>query len=242
MSEVGNQARGAAMPTKTHPRKPAHEVRPYRPTETELFPKAICGQMAQALGIDAPVEITKLYDLLNDPGSFAQIAAYVEKFGIRPAGQRAALKGAQKALAKALERVEQLDWQSNEDIAAAYAQENAVFTAHVNMVSSPYYTQRNRDLASARRLERAIAFAGDNLYTASKSKLGINIRHAKYLIAAYEEFTGEILRGERSDKGDGNGARRFLEIGVNHITEGRLSVAQIKYVIRAAAEMSRRQR
>ena len=86
------------MPTKTPRRTPAQQVRAYQPGETELFPRAICGEMARALGFDAPDDITRLHGVLNDPGSFRQIAAYVDKFGIPAAGQRAALKELQNSL------------------------------------------------------------------------------------------------------------------------------------------------
>jgi len=230
------------MPTKTPRRTPAQQVRAYQPVETELFPRAICGEMARALGVDAPDDFTRLHGILNDPGSFAQIAAFVDKFGIPPAGQRAALKELQKSLEKLLRLIEQLDWQSNEGIAAGYAREKSVFTASVNHTGVEFYIQRDADFAAMRRLARAVAFAADNLYTGSKTRLGKEIRHAKYIIEAYEEFSGKHLSGERSDKRESGGIKEFLEIGVNHITEGRLTTTQIGYVIRQAAEMRRRQR
>ena len=70
----------------------------------------------------------------------------------------------------------------------------------------------------------------------------MEIRHAKYIIEAYEEFSGKLLSGERSNKRQSDGVKEFLEIGVNHITEGRLTTTQIEYVIRQAADMYRRQR
>ena len=215
-------------------------MRVYQPGETELFPKAICGEMARALGVDAPDDITRLYRILNDPGSFAQIAAYVEKCGIPPAGQRATLKELQKSMENTLRLIEQVDWQSNEGIAAGYARERNIFTASANSISAPFYTQRNADFAAMRRYATAVAFAADNLYTGSKTRFGMEIRHAKYIIEAYEEFTGQLLSGERSKKRGSDGAREFLEIGVNHITEGRLTTTEIGYVIRQAAEMCRR--
>lgn len=230
------------MPTKTPRRTPMEEVRPYQPNETELFPRAICGQMARALGVDAPDDITRLHDILSYPGSFAHLSTYVEKCGIPAAGQAAVLKELQKSFAKTLALSEQIDWQSNEDIAAGYAQEKSVFMASVKGTSAPFYTQRDNDLAGMSRYAMAVAFAADNVNTASKSRLGMKIRHAKYIIEAYEEFTGKLLRGERSDKRQHDGVREFLEIGVNHITEGRLTATQIGYVIRQAAEMRRRQR
>ena len=228
------------MPTKTPRRTPAQKVCVYQPGETELFPKAICGEMARALGVDAPDDITRLYRILNDPGSFAQIAAYVEKCGIPPAGQRATLKELQKSMENTLRLIEQVDWQSNEGIAAGYARERNIFTASANSTSAPFYTQRNADFAAMRRYTTAVAFAADNLYTGSKTRFGIEIRHAKYIIEAYEEFAGQLLSGERSKKRGSDGARVFLEIGVNHITEGRLTTTEIGYVIRQAAEMCRR--
>jgi hypothetical protein len=230
------------MPTKTPRRTSAQQVRAYQPGETELFPMAICGQMGRALGVDAPDDIIRLHGILNDPGSFAQIAAFVDKCGIPPAGQRAALKELQKSLEKPLRLIEQLDWQSNEGIAAGYARERSVFTASVNSTGVDFYIQRDADFAAMRRLARAVGFAADNLYTGSKTRLGVEIRHAKYIIEAYEEFSGKHLSGERSDKRESGGVKEFLEIGVNHITEGRLTTTQIGYVIRQAAEMRRRQR
>lgn len=37
------------MPTKIPRRTPAQKVRAYQPAETELFPRAICGEIARAL-------------------------------------------------------------------------------------------------------------------------------------------------------------------------------------------------
>jgi hypothetical protein len=201
------------MPTKTPRRTPMEEVRAYQPGETELFPRAICGQMARALGVDAPDDITRLHGILNYPGSFAHLAAYVDKCGIPPAGQRAALKELQKSWAKALALSEQIDWQSNENIAASYARKESVFTASADSTGVEFYTQRNADLAATRRYTTAVAFAADNLYTASKARLGLKIRHAKYIIEAYEEFTGKLLRGERSDKRQHDGVREFWRLG-----------------------------
>ena len=228
------------MPTKTPRRTPVEEVRAYQPNRTELFPRAICSEMARALDVDAADGITKLHDILNDPGSFAYLAAFVEKFGIPPAGQRATLKELQKSLAKTIELIEQLDWQSDEGIAASYAQESYVFTASVNSIRAPFYTRRNADFAAIRRYAAAVAFAAENLYTGSKTRLGMEIRQAKYIIEAYEEFFGKPLSGERANKRQSDGVREFLKIGVNHITEGRLTTAQIGYVVRQAAEMHRR--
>jgi len=130
------------MPTRTPRRTPAQKVRAYQPGETELFPRAICGEMARALGgVDAPEDITRLHGILNDPGSFAQVATFVDKFGIPSAGQRAALKELQKSLVKPLRLIEQLDWQSNEGIAAGYAREKSVFTASVNSTGVEFYIQ-----------------------------------------------------------------------------------------------------
>jgi hypothetical protein len=55
------------MPTKTPRRTPAQKVRGYQPGETELFPRTICGQMARALGVDAPDDISRLHGILNEP-------------------------------------------------------------------------------------------------------------------------------------------------------------------------------
>ena len=68
-----------------------------------------CGEMARALGVDAPDDITRLHGILNHPGSYAQIAAFFDKRGIPAAGQRAALKELQKSLEKPLRLIEQLD-------------------------------------------------------------------------------------------------------------------------------------
>lgn len=67
-------------------------------------------------GVDAPDDITRLHGILNDPGSFAHLAAYMDKFVIPAAGQRAALKELQNSLEKPLRLIEQLDWQPNEGI------------------------------------------------------------------------------------------------------------------------------
>ncbi|MGA8758197.1 MAG: hypothetical protein WB611_18070 [Stellaceae bacterium] len=217
------------MPTKTPRRTPVEEVRAYQPGATELFSRAICGEMARALDVDAADGITKLHGILNDPGSFAHLAAFVEKCGIPPAGQRATLEELQKSLAKTLELIEQLDWQSDEGIAAGYAQESYVFTASVNSIRAPFYTRRNVDFAAIRRYAPAVAFAAENLYTGGKARLGMEIRQAKYIIEAYEEFAGKSLSSERSNKRQSGGVKDFLEIGVNHITEGRLTTAQIAY-------------
>jgi hypothetical protein len=125
-----------------------------------------------------------------------------------PAGQRAALKELKKSLAKALALSEQIDWQSNEDIAAGYAQEKSVFTASVNSTGVEFCTQRNADLAAMRRYAKAVAFAADNLYTGSKTRLGREIRRAKYIIEAYKEFSGKHLSGERSNKRESGGINR----------------------------------
>jgi hypothetical protein len=196
--------------------------------------------MARALSVDNPNQIARLYGLLNDPGSFAQMAAYVEKLGIPAGGQRAALRELRKSLTAALELIEQLDWQSDENIAAGYAQDENVFTATAQSISAPFYSQRNVDLAAMRRYASAVAFAADNLYTGGKTRLGIAIRYAKYIMEVYEEFAGKPLSGERSNKKNSGGAREFLEIGLNHITEGRLTSGEIGYVIRQAAERHRR--
>ncbi|MGA8758186.1 MAG: hypothetical protein WB611_18010 [Stellaceae bacterium] len=228
------------MPTKTPRRTPMEEVRAYQPGETELFPRAICGEMAQVLGFGAPDDITRLHSILNDPGSFAHLAAFVEKCGIPPAGQRATLKELQKSLENSLRIIEQLDWQSNENIAAGYAREGNVVTASINSTGVEFYIQRDADFAAIRRSATAAAFATENLYTGSKTRLGMEIRQAKYIIEAYEEFAGKPLSSERANKRQSDGVREFLKIGVNHITEGRLTTAQIGYVIRQAAEMHRR--
>ena len=188
------------MPTKTPRHTPMEEVRPYQPSETELFPMAICGEMARALGVDAPDDITRLHGILNHPGSYAQIAGFFDKRGIPAAGQRAALKELQKSLEKPLRLIEQLDSQSNEGIAAGYAREHNVFTASTNRTRVEFYIQRDAAFAAICGLTTAIAFAADNLYIGSKTRLGVEIRHTQYFIEAYEEFTGKLLSGERSNK------------------------------------------
>ena len=229
------------MPTKTPRRTPVEEVRAYQPGATELFSRAICGEMAQVLGFGAPDDITRLRSILNDPGSFAHLAAFVEKCGFLTAGQRATLKELKKSLKKThFAFIEQLDWQSNENIAAGYAKESYVFTASVNSIRAPFYTRRNADFAAIRRYAAAVAFAAENLYTGSKTRLGMEIRQAKYIIEAYEEFAGKPLSGERSNKRQSDRVKEFLKIGVKHITEDRLTTAQIGYVIRQAAETHRR--
>ena len=80
-------------------------------------------------------------------------------------------------------------------------------------ISSEAYSQRNRDIAATRRLTAAVAFAESHIYTSGKSRLGIEIRQAKYLMETYEEFTGASLSGERSTK-RGNLVRQFLELGL----------------------------
>lgn len=229
------------MPTKTYRRISDQKARPFQPSETELFPMATCGQMARALGINDPNKITRLHQILNDAGSFAHLASYVKKEGVPSGSWRAALKNLAKSLRQIIEFVDQLDWQSNESVAAGYAKEGPIFTASAYRISSEFYSQRDRDVAGMRRYAEAVAFAEAHLNTSSKSTLGIEIRQTKYIIEAYEEFTGQPIRGERSNK-RGNPVREFLELGVNHITQGSLTVGQIGYVIRQGSEMLRRQR
>jgi hypothetical protein len=117
------------MPTKTYRRVSDQEPRPFQPSETELFPIEVCGQMARALGINDPDEITRLHQILNYPGSFAHLAAYVKRAGIPAANQRAALKNLVKLLRQTIKFIHELDWQSNEAVAAGYAKERPVFSA-----------------------------------------------------------------------------------------------------------------
>jgi hypothetical protein len=229
------------MPTKTYRRVSDQKARPFQPKETELFPMKICGQMARASCKDDLDEIIRLHQILNYPGSFSQVAAYLKKEGIPEARQRAALKHLLKSLTETIKLIDELDWQSNECTAAGYAKEKPVFTASSDRVSSEFYSQRNRDVEAIRRYREAIAFAEAHINTSSKSRVGIEIRQVKYIIEAYEEFTGQLISGERSNK-KGNSAREFLELGINHITGGNLTVEQIGYVIREASEMLRKQR
>jgi hypothetical protein len=198
----------------------------------------ICAHMVRALGITEPDEITRLRGILNDAGSFAHLAAYVKKEGVPAANQRTALKGLKRLLEQIIKFTDELDWQSNEDIAAGYAKDAPVFTAHPDRISSEAYSQRNGDIAAIRRLAEAVTFAESHLNTSGKSLLGIEIRQAKYIIEAYEDFTGQRVVGERSTK-RGNRVRQFLELGLNHITEGALDSGQIDYVLRKGAEMVR---
>jgi hypothetical protein len=226
------------MPTKTYKRVPGQKAKPFRPNETELFPMEICGPMARALGISDPQEIRRLHGILNDAGSFAHLAAFLKKEGVPGANQRAALQGLKKLLEQIIKFIDELDWQSKEDIAAGYAKDAPVFTARADRISSEAYSQRNRDVAGIRRLAAAVTFAEAHLNTSGKSRLGIEIRQAKYIIEAYEEFTGQRVSGERSIK-EGNRVRQFLELGVNHVIQNTLDSGQIDYVLRKATEMVR---
>jgi hypothetical protein len=228
------------MPTKTYKRVSDQRAHPFRPNETELFPMGVCGQMAGALGINGSGEIARLHRILNDAGSFAHLAAYVKKEGVPAANQRTALKGLKKLLEQVIKFIDELDWQSNEDIAAGYAKDGPVFTASADRISSEAYSQRDRDVAAIRRLALAVEFSNVNLNTSGKSRLGIEIRQAKHLMEVYEEFTRKRVSGERSPK-SGNLVRQFLELGLNHITGGALAIGQIDYVLRKAAEMLRQQ-
>jgi hypothetical protein len=227
------------MPTKTYERVSDQKARPFRESVAELFPMGICGQMTGALGITDPDEIRRLHQILNDPGSYAHIVAFLKKEGVPAGSQRAALKGLKKLLEQTIKFIDELDWQSIEDIAAGYAKDAPVFTASAVSMSSEAYSQRDRDFAAIQRLYTAVEFAEAHLDTPGKSKLGKEIRHAKYIIEAYEEFTGQRVSGERSTK-SGNLVRQFLELGLNHITEGVLAIEQIDYVLRKAAEIVRR--
>ena len=146
-----------------------------------------------------------------------------------------------KSWKKSLELSDQIDWQSRELVAAGYAQDKNVFTASTDRISIPFYIQRDSDLEGARRYATAAGYAEAHLDTSSKSRLGIAIRYAKYIINVYEEFTGNIVSRERSIKGKTSKVREFLELGVNYFTGGKLTVAQIGYVIRCAAEERRKQ-
>jgi hypothetical protein len=230
------------MPTKTYKRIPAQRARPFQPSETELFSMEICHQMASELDIDDPDEITRLHRILNDAGSFSHLATYVKTEGVPSGSQRASLKNFSKLLERTIEANDELDWQSNECIAAGYAKEEPVFTASADRISSPFYSQRERDVEALRRIASAVEFAEAHLNTSSKARLGIEILQAKYVIEAFEQFTGQPIRGERSNKKGRNRVSGFLQLGVNHITGGRLTVAQIGYVIRQAAEKIRQQR
>jgi hypothetical protein len=224
------------MPTKTYKRVSDQKTRPFCPSETELFPMKICGQMVQVLGITDPDEIARLHRILNYAGSFAHLAAYVKKEGVSAGSQRTALNGLKRLLEELIEFIDELDWQSNEDIAAGYAKDAPVFTASADRINSEAYSQRDRAFAAIRSLATAVESAKTHLNTSGKSRLGIEIRQAKYIIEAYEEFAGQRVSGERSKK-SGNLVRQFLELGVKHITEGALTTQQIDYVLRKAAEI-----
>jgi hypothetical protein len=146
-----------------------------------------------------------------------------------------------KLLEQIIKLIDELDWQSNEDVAAGYAKDAPVFTASVDRTSSKFYSQRDRDAAAIRRYAMAVEYSEAHLNTSDKSVLGIEIRQAIYIIEDYEEFTGQRVSGERSIK-SGNLVRQFLELGLNHVTEGALDTGQIDYVLRKAAEMVRQQR
>jgi hypothetical protein len=62
---AGVRTEESDMPTKTYRRVSDQEPRPFQPSETELFPIEVCGQMARALGINDPDEITRLHQILN---------------------------------------------------------------------------------------------------------------------------------------------------------------------------------
>jgi hypothetical protein len=198
--------------------------------------------MAEALDIADPDKIARLHQILSDIGSFAHLAAYVKKEGVPSGNQRAALQNLEKLLRQIIKAIDELDWQSNEDIAAGYAKDEPVFTASADRISSPFYSQRNNDVAALRRYAMAVEFAEAHIDTSNKARFGIEIRQTKYLIEAYEEFTGQLMRGERSNKKGRTQVGEFLKLGVNHITESRLTLPQLGYVIRQAAEMVRQQR
>ena len=164
----------------------------------------------------------------------------MKKEGVPAGSQRAALKGLKNLLEQIIKSIDDLDWQSNEDIAAGYAKDTPVFTASADRISSEAYSQRDRDVAGIRRLATAVGFAESHINASGKSRRGIEIRQAKYIIEAYEEFTGQRVSGERSTKRR-NPVRRLLELGLNHVTEGALDTRQINYVLRKAAEMVRQE-
>ncbi len=65
---LGLSAEGYAMPTKTPRRTPVEEVRAYQPGATELFPRAICGEMARVLGVRRPRRYHKIAWYFKRPG------------------------------------------------------------------------------------------------------------------------------------------------------------------------------
>jgi hypothetical protein len=198
--------------------------------------------MVRALDIDDKNETARLHEILNYAGSIGHIAAFIKKEGVSIGSQRAALKNLTRSLRQTIQFIAELHWQSNELVAAGYAKEEPVFTASADRISSPLYSQRDRDLAAIRRYTMAVEFAEAQIDTSSKARLGVEIRQAKYVIEAYEEFTGKPISGERSNIRGRSQAREFLELGVNHVTEGKLIGSQVQYVIRQAAEMVRQQR
>jgi hypothetical protein len=138
-----------------------------------------------SIGYKWPDKITRLHQILNDAGSFAHLASYVKKEGVPSGSRRTALKNLAKSLRQIIEFNDQLDWQSNESVAAGYAKEGPIFTASADRISSEFYSQRDRDVAGMRRYAEAVAFAEAHLNTSSKSTLGIEIRQTKYIIEAY---------------------------------------------------------
>jgi hypothetical protein len=138
------------MPTKTYRQISHQKPRPFQPSETELFPMEVCSRMSKALDVSDPEEITRLHRILNYAGSFAHIAAYVKKEGVPAGSQRAALKCLKKFLGLAVKTIDELDWQSKEDIAAGYAKDESVFTASADRISSGF-------MASATEISRRSA-------------------------------------------------------------------------------------
>jgi hypothetical protein len=233
------------VPTKTFRGRFGYRAPPFEPSETELFSMEVCARMAQALDRNAIDDIKKLYGILNDAsscsGSIVHIAAYVDKHGTSAGNQRSALRQLAKAAKSYLDLLDALDWQSNELIAAGYAKDENVYTATADSISSLYYSKRESDLESTRRLAAAITYAEANIDTSSKVKLGLPTRYAKHLVNSYEEFTGCVVSGERSDNKQKEKVKRFLELGLNYITQGELFPSERRSALRRAAEARRKQ-
>jgi hypothetical protein len=214
-------------------------------TETlPLFSMDIATRMARALGAHSEEDAKRLHEILNDFSSFVgafayTIAYYLPKPGPRPVNQRADLKKSANAGKKFLGLVEALHWQTRELISAGYAREKAVFTASSDKTISQAYNQIANDIESTKRLLENIQYAVEQIDTSSKDKLGNLEKLARHIVEAYEIFTGEPIRGERSDKKNVP-AGKFMRLGLNYITTNQYTHSQINTAIRRAAEWSRK--
>jgi hypothetical protein len=117
----------------------------------------ICRQMAKALDISDSEKITRLHQILNDAGSFAHIAAYVKREGVLMGSKRAALKSLEALLRQIVNVMDELDWQSNENIGAGYAKDEPIFIASADRISSKFYGQLHRDVAQPGGGKRRVA-------------------------------------------------------------------------------------